>query len=200
MICVPPAPRLRLAGVQAKEEIHRCATSTRPAASTLRPWIPTGTSSPSTMVGNESESLGGPGRVRWQHRTITLGRSPMPGLPSSNPAQFVQGAPVLHVSDVQAAAAYYRDVLGFTSDFGDETYAVVWRDNSAIHFVKDAGAPRGVHLFQWVRDVDAYFREIRGRGAAVASEPADRPYGIREFGVRDLNGVDIVFGQDLEHE
>ena len=63
----------------------------------------------------------------------------MPALPSSNPAQFVQGAPVLHVADVEASAAFYRDVLGFTWDFGDETYAVVWRDNSAIHFARGSG-------------------------------------------------------------
>jgi uncharacterized glyoxalase superfamily protein PhnB len=124
----------------------------------------------------------------------------MPGLPTSNPAQFFQGVPVLHVPDVKAAAAFYQDVLGFTSDFGDEAYAVVWRDNSAIHFVRDQGAPSGVHLFQWVRDVDAYFREIRSRGAVVASEPADQPYGIREFRVQDLNGVGVVFGQDIEHD
>ena len=43
----------------------------------------------------------------------------MPKLPSSNPKQFVQGAPVLHVSDVVATAAFYRDVLGFMWDFGD---------------------------------------------------------------------------------
>ena len=66
----------------------------------------------------------------------------MPELPSSNPKQFVQGAPVLHVSDVVATAVFYRDVLGFMWDFGDDTYAVVWRDNSAIHFVKDMRIPR----------------------------------------------------------
>jgi len=122
----------------------------------------------------------------------------MPALPTSNPAQFFQGAPVLHVPDVKAAATFYRDVLGFTWDFGDENYAVVWRDNSAIHFVRDKATPNGVHLFQWVRDVNAYHREIVGRGAAIASGPADRPYGIREFAVEDLNGMAIVFGQDIE--
>ena len=79
----------------------------------------------------------------------------MPGFPSSNPAQFVQGAPVLHVADVEATAAFYRDVLGFAWDFGDETYAVVWRDNSAVHFVRGDESPKGVHLFQWIKDVDA---------------------------------------------
>lgn len=124
----------------------------------------------------------------------------LPELPSSNPKQFVQGAPVLHVSDVAATAAFYRDVLGFTWDFGDERYAVVWRDNVAIHFVRDEVNPRGVHLFQWVKDVDAYYREVVERGAEVAHEPADQPYGIREFGLRDVNGVGIVFGQDIEHD
>ena len=123
----------------------------------------------------------------------------MPELPSSNPRQFVQGAPVLHVQDVVGTAAFYRDVLGFTWDFGDETYAVVWRDNSAVHFVKDDTNPRGIHLFQWVKDVDAYYNEIVYRGAAVAKEPTNQPYGIREFGLSDINGVSIVFGQDIEH-
>ena len=122
----------------------------------------------------------------------------MPPLPSSSPKQFVQGAPVLHVPDVAATAAFYRDVLGFTWEFGDERYAVVWRDNSAIHFVRDRTPPSGVHLFQWVQDVDSYYEEIVGRGATVAAAPEDRPYGIREFCVRDINGVDVVFGQDLE--
>lgn len=122
----------------------------------------------------------------------------MPAIPTSHPKQFIQGAPVLHVPDVSAAAAFYRDLLGFTCDFGDERYAVVWRDNSAIHLVKGEEAPRGVHLFQWVRDVDAYYREIVDRGVQVTAEPANRPYGIRDFGVRDLNGVLIVFGQDIE--
>jgi predicted enzyme related to lactoylglutathione lyase len=87
---------------------------------------------------------------------------------------------VLHVPDVAATAAFYRDVLGFTCDFGDDTYAVVWRDNSAIHFVRDEGSPKGVHLFQWVEDVDAYYKEIVGRGADVAAAPTDQPYADTE--------------------
>lgn len=124
----------------------------------------------------------------------------MPERPTAHPKQFIQGAVVLHVPDVKAAACFYRDILGFNWDFGDEGYAVVWRDNSAIHFVRDEGAPKQVHLFQWMQDVDAYYQEIIERGAVVTAEPADQPYGIREFGIQDINGVGIVFGQDIEHE
>lgn len=124
----------------------------------------------------------------------------MPDYPNSNPKQFIQGGPVLHVPDVEATAKYYRDVLGFTWDFGDQTYSVVWRDNSAVHFVKDDRKPSGVHLFQWIRDVDAYHREIANRGADITGGPTDQPYGIRELAVRDINGVGIIFGQDIEPE
>jgi hypothetical protein len=41
----------------------------------------------------------------------------MPALPSSNPAQFVQCAPVWHVADVLATQRFYRDVLGFYMGF-----------------------------------------------------------------------------------
>lgn len=122
----------------------------------------------------------------------------MPDAPSSSPRQFIQGAPVLHVSDVLATAGYYRDVLGFAWDFGDEDYCVVWRDNSAIHFVREEGSPAGVHMFQWVKDVDALHTELCEKGAVISVEPGDRPYGVRDFGVTDPNGVAIVFGQDID--
>jgi len=49
-----------------------------------------------------------------------------------------------------------------------------------------------------VNDVDAYYKEIADRGASVAKEPTNQPYGIREFGVSDVNGVGIVFGQEID--
>jgi uncharacterized glyoxalase superfamily protein PhnB len=58
---------------------------------------------------------------------------------------------------------------------------------------------RRVSVRPEVKDVD-YFKEVMGRGAQVAGEPTNQPYGMREFGVRDINGVGIVFGQDIDHD
>ena len=121
----------------------------------------------------------------------------MPHEPTASPDQFIQGAPVLHVKDTKGTAEYYRDVLGFTWDYGDDAYCVVWRDNSAIHFSKGEG-PSGVHLFQWVKDADAIYKEVTDKGAEISTELGDRPYGIRDFEITDLNGVAIVFGQDID--
>jgi hypothetical protein len=85
----------------------------------------------------------------------------MPNFPTSDPAQFIQGCPVLHVRDVPQIAGYFRDVFGFRWDFDGEDYAVVWRDNSAVEFIKALIDPSGVYLFQWIRDLDAYYAEVR---------------------------------------
>ena len=122
----------------------------------------------------------------------------MPEQPANDPKQFIQGAPVFHVEDPKASAEYYRDVLGFNFDFSMDEYSVVWRDNSAIHFATGDTHAQGVVLFQWLVDVDAYYEEIKSRGANITREPADQSYGVREFSVIYLNGITINFGQDIE--
>lgn len=81
--------------------------------------------------------------------TGTGKESAMPDVPTGNPEQFYQGAPVLLVPDVPATAAFYRSMLGFRSDRGAETteYTVVWRYNAAIHLAKGELAPTGVRIF-----------------------------------------------------
>lgn len=124
----------------------------------------------------------------------------MPNLPTDNPEQFYQGAPLLLIPDVLATATFYREALGFTTDPGTATadYSVVWRDNAAVHLARGERAPTGVRIFFWVRDVDSLYAEVARRGATVAVPIGTRPYGIRDFAIRDPNGVELVFGQDWE--
>ena len=126
----------------------------------------------------------------------------MPDRPTSSPRQIIQGAPILHVPDVTSIAAFYREVLGFRSDpeGTSDDYTVVWRDNAAIHFVRGESQPTGVELFQWVEDVDACHREVVERGGDVIVPLGNRPYGIRDFSLRDPNGMTVVFGQDWYEE
>ena len=124
----------------------------------------------------------------------------MPDAPVSNPEQFIQGAPILLVSDVPATAAFYRKVLGFRSDPEGESpqYTVVWRDNAALHLAEGEHPPTGVRLFFWVKDVNALYQEVLGRGVAIDVPIDTRPYGIRDFAIRDPNGVMVVLGQDWD--
>lgn len=124
----------------------------------------------------------------------------MPDVPTSNPEQFYQGAPVLLVPDVPATAAFYRAILGFKTDPGTETpdYSVVWRDNAALHLARGGHAPTGVRLFFWVRDVNLLYDEVTARGATIDVPIGTRSYGIRDFSIRDPNGVVVVLGQDWD--
>lgn len=124
----------------------------------------------------------------------------MPAIPTSNPEQFYQGAPVLLVPDVAATAVFYRKVLDFRSDPGAETpeYTVVWRDNAALHLARGEQAPTGVRIFFWVRDVDALYEGVISRGVAIDVPLETRSYGVRDFSIRDPNGVVVVLGQDSD--
>ena len=49
-----------------------------------------------------------------------------------------------------------------------------------------------------VADAEAIFVEIKERGATIDYELCVQEYGVKEFGVQDLDGYDIAFGQDPE--
>ena len=124
----------------------------------------------------------------------------MPDVPTSDPEQFYQGAPVLLVPDVPATAAFYRKILGFRSDPGAGTpeYTVVWRDNAAVHLARGEHAPLGVRIFFWVKDVNTLYEEVIRQGVAIDVPIGTRPYRVRDFSIRDPNGVAVVLGQDWD--
>ena len=114
----------------------------------------------------------------------------MPDKPSSSVRQFIQGVPIVQVGEPEQIAAYFRDVLGFNCDYGDVQYAVVWRENAVLHFVRS-----------WSSGSRTYRRctqEYSRSGARITQEPHVQPYGIRDFHVRDPNGLVLIFGQDVD--
>lgn len=117
-------------------------------------------------------------------------------------------APVLLVRDVGASANYFRDKLGFSYDrlWGEPpNFCMVRRDG---HTVMLSQAPAGVKLiphwrvveqmwnvYFWVNDVEALYVEYKQSGARIDYQLGLKPYGVKEFGIQDLDGHDIAFGQ-----
>jgi catechol 2,3-dioxygenase-like lactoylglutathione lyase family enzyme len=119
-------------------------------------------------------------------------------------------APVLLVRDVVAAAEYYRDRMGFQfSRFWGEPPDFVILEREGLRLMlhrPPADVPIVPHwkvssgmwnVYFWVTDADALCAQFRSKGARIDYEPHTKPYGIREFGVQDLDGYDIGFGQPL---
>ena len=48
-----------------------------------------------------------------------------------------------------------------------------------------------------VGDIDSLYDEYRQSGVAFTQHPADKPWGMREFGIRTIDGHRLMFGQEL---
>ena len=125
--------------------------------------------------------------------------------------QFVGIAPFFFVADVVTAAAYYRDVLGFTYErlWGKPSrFCMPYRDDLVIMLCQaedktlihpNGGAEESWDAHVWVKDADRLFAEYKSKGARIVYEPLNRElYGNREFAIRDLDGYVIAFGHNIE--
>jgi GNAT superfamily N-acetyltransferase len=109
--------------------------------------------------------------------------------------------PIFPVADVVAAVRYYRDVLGFEKDWvwGEppDFGGVRWGKVGAM-FALQSGPDSKVHG-QWhsffVEGIDALYSLHRRNGASIYSPLEAKPWGLREYTVRDLNGHYLRFGQ-----
>ncbi len=107
-----------------------------------------------------------------------------------------QAMHVIGVPDLKASSAFYRDVLGFEiHEMGDEGWRMLVKDACRIMAgeCRDALPVReiGDHsyfAYLVVDDVDAYHARAVAHGAAVVKPLADEPWGMREFGLRTVDG------------
>jgi catechol 2,3-dioxygenase-like lactoylglutathione lyase family enzyme len=106
----------------------------------------------------------------------------------------------LAVSDVAAAVEFYETKLGFRQSFiyGDPpSMAGVNLGNVQIFLERGTPAPEGCSVYFVVGDADELHDFHRSGGVEIAVSPADRPYGLRDYTVRDLYGHRLSFGHRL---
>ena len=109
-------------------------------------------------------------------------------------------APELPVQNLESSLDYYRQRLGFevvpAMPSGD--YAIVERDEVAIHLFERSGekaAPVAIHIF--VEDLEGLHEDLTGRGAHITQHIERKPWGNRDFRVRDDAGNEIKFTEPL---
>jgi uncharacterized glyoxalase superfamily protein PhnB len=118
-------------------------------------------------------------------------------------AQIVNSRCVLAVRDLEVSTRYYMDVLGFQKDPID---ADGWSFLTRDHFRVMLGECRderpagelGNHSYfaYWnVEGVDELFKEFKAKGAIITSHPTNKPWGLREFGLKTPDGHRIVCGE-----
>jgi len=120
---------------------------------------------------------------------------------------FTRVVPILPAADVAASLEWWTAIVGFKEAFrhGDPVqYAGIHQGDVRIHIgmVSDPVLARTVGDQTMVRvsvtDIDAFYAEYQQRGGKVHPNGAleEKPWGGREFGALDPNGVCVSFSAE----
>ena len=111
---------------------------------------------------------------------------------------------VLAVPNLVRSTEYYTSALGLTIDFTAPGWAFLSRGNFRVMLGEcpDAIPPMNLGDHNWygyvtVSDAAALFADYRSAGVEFTQTLADKPWGMREFGIRTIDGHRIMFGQEL---
>lgn len=111
-----------------------------------------------------------------------------------------QGVLEVVVPDIGAALAFYRR-LGFTTERETPTFVTLRWDTTLLFVAQNSDAttaPRWASLRIIVPDVDAIWSHLLQQQLPVSVPIGDRPYGLRDFTVKDPAGFEIRFAQILK--
>jgi catechol 2,3-dioxygenase-like lactoylglutathione lyase family enzyme len=115
-------------------------------------------------------------------------------------ARLSRIAPELPVANLKESIQYYEQRLGFllVSELPGRDYAILERDNVAIHLFQDDGhshSPVGIHIF--TPGLEELHDELLQRGADLSQGILRKPWGNRDFRVNDKSGNQIKFTEPL---
>jgi uncharacterized glyoxalase superfamily protein PhnB len=109
---------------------------------------------------------------------------------------------VIAVHNLERSAKYYRDVLGFdVREIGNPGWRFFVKDDCFIMAGEcpDALSPEelGDHsyfAYLEVDDIDQLHMAIVANGVQVVKTLCNEPWGMREFGIRTIDGHRLMFG------
>ena len=116
----------------------------------------------------------------------------------TNAMMFPAAVPEIPAANVDKAAAYYVDTLGFHMDWGDDEGGIagVSRGNCRLFITnrsfRESHGNMGPVLF-WLNldskaEVDDLFAQWQAAQAKIVSKPEDKSWKLREFMTADLDG------------
>jgi uncharacterized glyoxalase superfamily protein PhnB len=126
------------------------------------------------------------------------------------PTDFPQAVPEIPVSNVDEAAEYYVNVLGFSFDWGNDRGGIGGISQGDCRMFLTNPLFRAVHglkapVIIWLnvnskQEVDALFERWSDRRAKVIEPVEDKPWNLREFRVADPDGNQLRVFYDFNWE
>ncbi|MAE64462.1 MAG: glyoxalase [Phycisphaeraceae bacterium] len=109
--------------------------------------------------------------------------------------EFTHQTPVLPVADLHETQRYYRDVLHFNVDWTDrDQFGAVSNGAISVFFSRSPGSRSQCVLVWNTANADDVLADYRASGARIVQDIANRPWGMREFVIEDLNGHRMRIG------
>ncbi|HWW28047.1 MAG TPA: VOC family protein [Caulobacter sp.] len=113
---------------------------------------------------------------------------------------FGRAAPGITVRDIQAAHAFYSEVLGFRKTFENGNpvgFMILKKDAAEIHLsqARDHRATTINVLHMFVDDVAALYAVCEAAGVRIIKSLQDKDYGQRAFVFADPDGNRIDVGE-----
>jgi PhnB protein len=114
--------------------------------------------------------------------------------------------PYLVVKNADAEITFLKSAFGATEKSvdrrpdGEVMHAELHVGNSLVMLgqANDQWKPLGGALYVWVPDVDGTYHKALAAGATSQMSPEDKPYGHRNAGVVDANGVTWWIGAPVK--
>lgn len=107
--------------------------------------------------------------------------------------------PILAVPDVRAAVAYYEQKLGFSDSWlwGEPPVhaGVLWHKVGMQFSYREDFVAIGAEFYLNASELDALYERHCEAGVEIVQELEAKPWGMREYTVRDLNGYRLRFGE-----
>ena len=106
----------------------------------------------------------------------------------------------LRATDLSAAIEFYTDRLGFRHAFSwgePPTMAGVNLGETQLFLEAGTPAPQGCSLYFVVGSADELYEFHRARDVPIVEAPGDRPWDMRDYTVRDLDGYALTFGHRI---
>ncbi len=101
-----------------------------------------------------------------------------------------QAVPQLPVVDVEKTQIYYKEILGLDIlwTYPDTSIGAAGRSNTTLFFAASTGPIEPAIHWIFAENVDLLYAEYKESGADITEEIENKPWNLRQFTVRDLNG------------
>ncbi len=123
---------------------------------------------------------------------------------------YSAAVPVIATADVAGTIRYFEQTLGFEKQWiwGDPpVYGGVKAGGALLYITHDPDLATAIRerrltpdIFLWVNDIDSVYSQHRANHAEITEELATRPWGARQYVIREPNGYCLKVEESFEPE